>query len=259
GKPKTEVEVLQIPDLASYKNEKDCEAYLDISDFDEEEVKKILAAFAKKKRGGTAPEDRCPRQKFPPGKFEGWKNIKSGTGSLFLFLFISLDGKTNLQSRLGEAAYKTVKTRLRDYLRQSLAEADALLWMESETNNLYLIPPKAANARAAVEAALKFLLAGPLVTIEFLGLSIPVHFTAALHYGKTVYRAPGKTGTVVSDAVNYIFHLGAKHAESGRLTISADVPPEAVGEGLEDLFSDAGVFEGIPIRHSAKWTYASDV
>jgi hypothetical protein len=155
---------------------------------------------------------------------------------------------------LGESSFSVIRNRLRDVLQQALREAEALLWMESETNCLFLVPPGAANGKVAIEAALKLILNSRFMSIEKLGLSVPVELTCALHYGKTVFHEPGKTGTVISDAVNYIFHLGTKRAEKGRLTISGDVPAEIRSEGFADLFSSAGVYEDIPIDHSRKFT-----
>ena len=193
--------------------------------------------------------------KLPAGKFEGWKSQRAGTTASFLFLFVSVSGKTNLRSQVGEVSFSVLKKQLRDMLQQSLMEADALLWIETEDNTLFLVPPRASNARAAVEAGLKMLLNSRLICIEKLGLSFPLNFTIAMHYGKTVFRAPGKTGAVVSEPVNYIFHLGAKKAEAGRLTISDEVPEDAIPQGLLDIFNQAGVFEGIPIRHSRRFIY----
>jgi hypothetical protein len=215
-----------------------------------------LSANEKGGKAADGAEMKRKIQKLPAGKFEGWKSVRDGTISPFFFLFMSISGKTNLRSMLGENSSAAVKTRLREVLRQNFREAGALLWMEAESSCLFLVPPRAANCKAAVEAALRLILGCRLIAIERLGLSIPVEFTFALHYGKTVFRSPGKTGAVVSDAVNYIFHLGTKHAEPGRLTVSADVPPEAQPEGLADVFSPAGVYEGIPVRHSRRFTYS---
>jgi hypothetical protein len=195
--------------------------------------------------------------KLPGGKFEGWRSIRSGTTAPFLFLFVSLSGRQNLRSRLGEAAIKTLQNRWRDTLRHCLQEAQALLWMEAEFQSLFLVPPKAACGKAAVEASLKALAGCRLIAIENLGLSMPVDFTFALHYGKTIFRAPGKTGTIVSDAVNYIFHLGTKRAEPGRLTIPAGLDHDAVPGGLKDMFVPAGTYEGIPILHSRRFVFSS--
>jgi hypothetical protein len=84
---------------------------------------------------------------------------------------------------------------------------------------------------------------------------VPVNFVFALHYGSISYKPPGKTGTLVSDAVNAIFHLGFKKAESGRLTFSSDIPDGSIPGSLQDCFVPAGVFEGLNIWHSRKFSY----
>lgn len=194
-------------------------------------------------------------KKLPAGEFEGWKSIRTGTEGTFFFLYVSLSGKSSLRSMLGETSFNYVKNRLREILQQALQEADALLWMETENNSLFLVPPRQRNGNAAVEASLKMLMNSRVVAIEKLGLSVPVEFTFALHYGQTLFQAPGKTGAVISESINYIFHLGSKKAEPGRLSISGDVPDDALPEGLADLFVATGVFEGIPIRHSKRFIY----
>ena len=194
-------------------------------------------------------------QRLPPGKFEGWKSIRAGTEGSFFFLLVSISGKSNLRSMLGEAAFTAMQSRLQDILQQALSGADALLWMETENSNLFLVPSKKNNGMSAIEAALKVILNSQIIAIERLGLSTPVEFTCALHYGQTLFQAPGKTGAVISESINYIFHLGTKKAEPGRLTVSGDVPDEAFPDGLKDLFTSAGVFEGIPVRHSRRFVF----
>jgi hypothetical protein len=127
--------------------------------------------------------------------------------------------------------------------------------MDSGKDCLFLIPPKAKNAEAAVTSCIRLLLSVPLIAIETLGLTIPVNFVFSLHYDSVSYKPPGKTGTVVSDAVNFIFHLGAKQAELGRLTISDGLPDNTVPRALEDCFVSAGEYEGRRIWHTKKFSY----
>ncbi|MCL2792209.1 MAG: hypothetical protein FWD87_03885 [Spirochaetaceae bacterium] len=201
-----------------------------------------------KQKSATSPSSKV---KLPTSKFEGWKSIHSGATAPFFFLFVSLP----IKSQAREAAFNAVKNRLRDVLQQALSNADALLWMDKENTCLFLVPARAPNAMAAIEAALKVILNSRIICVEKLGISHPVDFTFAMHYGKTLFRAPGKTGSVVSEAVNYIYHLGEKQAEAGRLTISDEVPEEVLPKGLRDLFSPVGDFEGIAIRHSKRFVY----
>ena len=248
-----------------YKPQKDDQIFIDISGLDKERFAAALE-WTKEKADSSGTDgsagsanvsssEKRKRPKLAAGKFSGWKSVRSGTTGSFFFLFVSLSGKTNLRAMLGEAGFTALKNRLREVLQQSFAEADALLWMETEGNNLLLIPPKASNGRAAVEAALKMILNSPLIVIEKLELSIPAELTFALHYGQTIYQAPGKTGKVISESVNYIFHLGTKRAETGRLTISEDVPDEVIPKGLQNIFVPAGVFEGIPVNQSKRFVY----
>ena len=223
--------------------------------------KKRFAEAFSKASGKTAneakPSEKRETPKLPTGKFAGWKSIRTGTTGNFFFLYVSITGagKSNLRAMIGEAAFNTVKKRLRDVLQRGFSGADALLWMESEDSSLLLLPPAALNTNTAIEAALKMILSGRLIAIEKLGITVPAEFTFALHYGKSIFQAPGKTGAVISEPVNYIFHLGTKKAEGGRLTISGNVPEEVVPGGLKDFFTSAGTFEGIPIRHSRRFVY----
>jgi len=195
------------------------------------------------------------KKTFLPGKFEGWKTIRSGISYPFFFMLVSINGKSNLRTMIGESSFNIVKTRLHDVLQRELWEADAKLWIETEYNSLYLIPSKPENGKSCVEAALKMILNSRIITIEDLGLSIEVYFTFSLHYGETIYQTPGKTGKIISETVNYVYHLGARKAEPGRLSISGEVPEEAIPDGLKELFVDAGTFENIPVSHSKRFVY----
>ena len=222
--------------------------------------KRFAAALSKfgdmkssKKPADIKTETNKKIPKLPAGKFAGWKSIRPGKTEAFFFLFFSFFGKLTLRSLVGETVLAALKKHLRDVLQQYLWEANALLWMETKDSSLFLVPPRTANSRAAIEAALKMLLNSHLIGIEKLSMGISVEFTFALHYGKTIFQVPGKTGTVISEPVNYIFHLGTKKAETGRLTISSHVPMEAIPGGLLDFFTPAGIFEGIPVHHSKRF------
>jgi hypothetical protein len=218
-----------------------------------------LAGTAKtgKEEPATAADAGLPKTgiKLPVVKFPGWKDIPPGKSMPFYLLYCALRGKTNFSTRLGDAAYAQVHKRLLAYLYQNLQEADGLIWMDSGKDCLFLIPPKAQNAEAAATVCMRLLLSAPLIAIETLGLSIPVNFVFSLHYGQVSYKPPGKTGTVVSDAVNFIFHLGAKKAEPGRLTVSGELPDSTIPKTLKDCFLSAGGYEGRQIWHTGKISY----
>jgi hypothetical protein len=230
--------------------------------------KRLAAAAAWKIPGGqeekprktgskTTAEEGLPLLKdlrLPQGKFPGWASVKAGTTAPFFFLFVSVEsGSGSLRNALGEASFTGVRNRLRLFLQQRFEPCCALLWIETESSTLFLIPPRLSLIREALVSSLKILMAAPVIGFETLGLTIPVRFTFALHYGKTVYHRPGKTGTVISDAVNFIFHLGTRRAGPGRLTISGETPAGVISEGLEDMFLKAGEFEGRSLVHSRRF------
>ena len=192
---------------------------------------------------------------LPISKFPGWKKIRAGTTEAFFFLFVSISAKSNLRTLIGEIAFNTLKNRLRYVLQENFNDADALLWMETEDSTIFLVPPRTDNIRIAIETVFKMILNNRLIGLEKLRLNIPADFTFALHHGQTIYQAPGKTGAVISESVNYIFHLGTKKAETGRLTISDTVPEEAIPDGLKDLFRSAGSFEDLSISHTRRFVH----
>ena len=195
--------------------------------------------------------------KFPDaGLFPGWKTLQPGTTMPFFLIYCSLQGKTALNTRLGEKAHALVRQRFMMYLFQNFKEADGLLWMDTGKDFLFLLPPKAKCAEAAVRACLRMLVFTPLSAIEVMDITIPVNYVFALNYGSVNFQPPGVTGTVVSDAVNFIFHLGSKKAEQGRLTISGEIPDNTIQRQLEDYFVSAGEFEGRKIWHTKKFSYS---
>jgi class 3 adenylate cyclase len=205
----------------------------------------------------TRPDEKAAKRgiKLPAGAFPAWQNIAAGENIQAYLLYASLQGKTAISTRLGEAAYEQLYRKLLTFLRGHFQSAEGLLWMETGKDCLFLVPPKAKCVEMAIVSCLRILISAPQIAIETLNLSIPVNFVFGLHYGSVTYKPPGKTGTVVSDAVNFIFHLGTKQAEPGRLTVSDEVPDPTISSRLEDLFVKAGEFEGRQLVHTRKFSY----
>jgi class 3 adenylate cyclase len=203
------------------------------------------------------PDEKAAKRriKLPAGAFPAWKDIAAGENIQVFLLYASLRGKTGISTRLGEAAYEQFNRKLLAFLHGHFQSAEGLLWMETGKDCLFLVPPKAKCVEMAIVSCLRMLISAPQIAIETLNLSIPANFVFGLHYGSVTYRPPGKTGTVVSDAVNFIFHLGTKQAEPGRLTVSDEVPDPTISPRLEDLFVKAGEFEGRQLVHTRKFSY----
>ncbi|MDR2542525.1 MAG: hypothetical protein LBC80_03635 [Treponema sp.] len=194
--------------------------------------------------------------KFPAAKnFPGWKKMETGKTMPFFLLYCSMQGKDPLDSRVEEKALSQIYNRFVNLLNSKLKKWDGLNWIDTGNDCLFLLPPKQDCVEATIKDCLRMIICAPLISLETLMIKIPVNFVFALHYGTISYKPPGKTGTVVSDAVNAVYHLGAKKAQPGRLTISSEVPDGSVPKSLEDCFVDAGVYEGRKIWHSKKFSY----
>ena len=193
---------------------------------------------------------------FPSANvFPGWKKMQTGKTLPFFLLYCSFKGEKKLDTLLDEKAIGHVHNRFMYYLVDILCEGDGLLWMDSGKDCLFLLPPRIKSAEAAVRACIRMIVSAPLVTLETLAIRIPVNFVFALHYGSINYKPPGRTGTIASDAVNFIFHMGTKMAEPGRLTISGELPDGTIPKSLEDCFVPAREFEGRKIWHTKKFGY----
>ncbi|MCL2440130.1 MAG: hypothetical protein FWD14_00130 [Treponema sp.] len=229
---------------------------------DVQQWRKVYAASASEKEvksSGTAEIAGFMKTgiKLPAASaFPGWSKMQTGKAMPFYLLYCSLQGKTALDSRLGEKELSLVHKRFTACITSNLKESDGLFWMDTGRDCLFLIPPKAKCAEAAIKACLRMIISSPQIVLEVLDITIPANFVFALHYGSINYKPPGKTGTVVSDAVNSIFHLGAKKSEPGRLTISGELPDVSVPKSLQDLFVSFGEYEGRKIWHTKKFNYA---
>jgi len=194
--------------------------------------------------------------KFPAASsFPGWKKMTAGKTMPFYLLYCSLQGNVSLETRLGEKVLSVVHKKFLTLLNSYFKEAEGLLWVDTGKDCLFLLPPRAKCAEAAIKACMRMIVASPLLVLETLGVNIPANFVFALHYGQISYKPPGKTGTVVSDAVNSVFHLGAKKAEPGRFTVSGEVPDATIPKILYDFFIPSGEYEGRKIWNTRKFKY----
>jgi hypothetical protein len=190
----------------------------------------------------------CPDER----SFPGWKSIKSGTIFPFYLLYIGPEHGEGLKTSLGEKRFGELQNRLVQYLTQLFSSVDALLWMQTDTSFLFLIPPEKGRASQVIEDCLRLALNAPLISYEKLHLDFSLPLACAMHYGELPFQPPGKTGTLVADCINFIFHLGYQRAQGGRLVLSEAVEG-AIGAPLRDLFVAIEPFEGKKLLQSKRF------
>lgn len=255
------VKIQSLASLSKYSPSKDDVTYLDVSGLEGIEINKLLMQAQENSQssssGGEGAKFLSSGIKLPSsGLFPGWKKMQTGMSMPFYLLYCSVEGKTSLDERFNEKIVAEINKRFIEWLQDNLTGSDCLLWMNTGRDCLFLIPPKARCVEEAIKACFNMLISAPLFTLEVLDLTIPVNFIFALHYGTVKYKPPGQTGTVVSDAINFVFHLGAKKAELGRLTLSGELPGVSVPKALQDCFVSTKDFEDRKIWQSKKFEYA---
>jgi hypothetical protein len=116
------------------------------------------------------------------------------------------------------------------------------VWMWMDFCGLVLIPFDGERCEAVL-SCLRMVMNRVIISAEECDLGILLSYRIALHIGNTVYRARGDTGTIISDSINSIFHLGQKFARPGHFLVTENAEP-FIPAGVRDLFRSEGVYEG---------------
>jgi len=174
-----------------------------------------------------------------------WKGIKSGQEYTFIFMFIEIDNKSEIR-KMGQARASQVTAEFHDYVADKVAPLNGKIWMWMDFGGLILFPFDGKGCDPILEA-FKMVLDSSIASSEEFALDFRLTHRIALHIGNTVYKSRGNTGTIVSDSINSIFHLGQKFAGKGDFCITGEVS-EFIPRGLEKCFADAGTFEAREIK-----------
>ena len=187
----------------------------------------------------------------PERTFVGWGNISEESEISARFCYASLGDPQGLRERIGEKRLKKLREDYSNFMGSWAAECGGIAWMKDPEGTLLLFPERDEGTNPIL-GAFRFILDRALVGYEVFHLEVPLTFRFAFHAGKTVWRRPGATGTIVSADVNFIFHLGSRFSSDGRITLSADME-NSIPAAIRDLFVPAGDFEGRLILASRKF------
>jgi hypothetical protein len=183
--------------------------------------------------------------------FPGWLKLHAGQEVAVRFCYAAVGNQLELLERIGEKRLNKLKEDFAAFLDTWARECGGLEWIREQSGSLVLFPPRDEGMNPVL-AAFRLLLDRALIGYEVFKLETPLTFRFALHAGVTMWRPPGSTGTVISDDVNFIFHLGTKAGEDGVILVS-DEAERSVPPCLKDLFSPAGDFEGRMLSASKRF------
>ena len=174
--------------------------------------------------------------------FPGWAELEEGADVPVRFCYAAIGNQKSLLERIGEKRLDKLREDFATFLESWSKECGGILWIRETAGCLILFPPMDEGMNPLL-AAFRLLLDRALIGYEVFKLEVPLTFRFAFHGGHTMWRKPGATGNIVSEDVNYAFHLGTKAAGDGYVLASSGVQ-HAIPDCLRDLFSAAGDFEG---------------
>ncbi len=171
-----------------------------------------------------------------------WDLIKAGESYSFIFMYIEIDIVQEWISNSGKEHIDTVMNYFYKHLHTVIKPLNGRVWMKTNYGALVLFP-YAGSATPVIIEAFKLILNRLIISAEVYPFKTMLSYKIALDIGSTQYQIRGNTGNIVSDSINYIFHLGTQYAERGNLYLTnriyTDIPP-----GLLDYFTLSGNFEG---------------
>ncbi|MGQ9616658.1 MAG: hypothetical protein ACUVWJ_09720 [Spirochaetota bacterium] len=174
--------------------------------------------------------------------YTNWNKIEDGKEYLFWLMYIELDHLASLKDTLAETQYTTLIKCFRSFVERIVAGANGRLWIWDDNGGLVLFPYNGTDFEPVL-TCYRLILSRRIYNIEVFSLSVQHSYRIALDVGITVYRSRGRTGTIVSGAINDIFNLGKKFCKPGNFYITEKVF-EIVPEGLKKQFLPVGNFQG---------------
>jgi hypothetical protein len=174
--------------------------------------------------------------------FPGWSALEEGSELRVRFCYAAVGNQKSLLERIGEKRLDKLREDFAAFLESWAKESCGIVWIRETAGCLLLFPPRDEGMNPVL-AAFRLLLDRALIGYEVFKLEVPLSFRFAFHAGRTMWQRPGATGRIVSEDVNFVFHLGTKAAGDGYILASSDAE-DAIPASLRDLFTAAGDFEG---------------
>jgi hypothetical protein len=171
----------------------------------------------------------------------GWEEVEQGREYTFWLLFAHLDDTKRYTTQTSESYASRVASRFREHLLGEMERFGGRIWIWKRFGGLLLFPYDGERCMPIIPA-FRMYMNRVIANVEHYQLKNPVSYRMALHVGNTLFQDSGETGDVVSDDVNFIFHLGNKQTNAGEMTLT-ETALSFVPHGLQPYFSDVGSYE----------------
>jgi len=214
---------------------------------------KKLEAFISETKGGAETDKKTgaiSAANIIPSV--SWDEIKNGKEYTFCFMFIELDNQKSMKKKFGTHNLNNFVSAFHDYVEKTVSPVNGRIWMWMDFGGLILFPFNGKKCDAVLNS-FKLMMDKNIASIEEYDFNTILSFRISMHIGNTVYKVRGDTGSIVSDSINSIFHLGQKHTNKGSFTLTETVF-EFIPDGLKEWFVQDGEYEGRQIMKMKKLT-----
>ncbi len=181
--------------------------------------------------------------------FQSWNSMVEGKSYELLVLYLGIWDAEGLRTRLGEGRFSRLKASALGLANGLIQEHGGQLWISDDRSFLALFQPEALNG--LLSSCISLLANMRLISYEQFRLEQEVGcLSMALQRCTLPWQKPGQTGTIVSDAINYIYHLGRKYTAPCVIDLVDDAAHE-LNPRLETLLCAPESFEGKSVRRFA--------
>lgn len=206
--------------------------------------------FANKQKVST--ERKKPSKKNSQ-VFPGWSKLNAGKEYEFIALFASIDNYDSCRKKVGINHFSYMQEAVQKIMLTLAAKGKGLLWIDDGQGYLLLFPPN--DIETILILALEVLANIRLISFEQCNLTHEVlSLSFGLHKTKLPWQKPGKTESIVSDALNFIYHMGKHYTEQGCLDLTSSVFSELSAK-TSHAFPDFGSFEETTVHRFLGFSY----
>ncbi|MFP4374186.1 MAG: hypothetical protein ACLFPO_07635 [Spirochaetaceae bacterium] len=184
-----------------------------------------------------------------------WDGIEPSHEYTFWFLLAELDDVSHYANHTSESYTEELVAALRRRVAKAAAPYKGRVWIWKKTGGILLFPYD-GSACTPLVPIMRLVLNRAIANVEEHGFKSEISFRLALHLGNTVFESEGHTDRIVSETVNFIFHLGRRYLEPGDLAVTAEafhfIPP-----ALKPYFRRSAPFEGHGIMRLRRFSTAA--
>ena len=201
-------------------------------------------AFSGKAGPYTVPPQAAASHTVYAPSGTDWSQVSPGREYTFFLLFIELDGKEEMERKFGTRNLGIALSSFRSYIEGSVRPSQGRLWIWTSFGGLILFPFDGREC-PALSGLFRLMLFRHLYDIEESKFPNFLSYRLVMHLGNLVY-SDRNVGSVVSDGLNTVFHLGQQFARPGGFYLTEEVfrfGPQA----LKPFFLEAGEFEGLKV------------